>query len=233
MERRIIFDIETVGKKISELSIEEEEYLFKSVKSKEEYELAEKNLNLYPLTAQIVCIGFFDVDSKRARMYYQSDDEKETFQLSKVEREPWLDNLLSSGAITEATFYPGDEKYILTEFWNIIRECKQFVTFNGRSFDCPFILLRSAYHKIKPTRDIMPYRYSFELHCDLLEQLTFYGANRRFSLDFFCKFFGIESPKSHGVTGLDMNKMFKERRFEDIARYCLGDIEATAKLYRL
>ena len=27
------------------------------------------------------------------------------------------------------------------------------------------------------------------------------GAARKFNLDFYCKSFGIESPKSHGVTG--------------------------------
>ena len=30
------------------------------------------------------------------------------------------------------------------------------------------------------------------------------GAARRFNLDFYCKAFGIESPKSHGVTGMDV-----------------------------
>ena len=36
--------------------------------------------------------------------------------------------------------------------------------------------------------------------CDLLDQLTFYGASRRFSLDFYCRAFGIPSPKAGGVT---------------------------------
>jgi len=81
------------------------------------------------------------------------------------------------------------------------------------------------------------YRYQIEPHCDLAEQLTFYGvsgrdgAARRFNLDFYCKAFGIESPKSHGVTGMDVNTLMAEGKFRDIAEYCLRDVSATWQLY--
>jgi hypothetical protein len=78
----------------------------------------------------------------------------------------------------------------------------------------------------------MPYRYDSSIHCDLLEQFTFYGAFRKFSLDFYCKSFGIDSPKSHGITGLDMQSLSEQKRFRDIAEYCLGDLRATAELFR-
>jgi hypothetical protein len=83
------------------------------------------------------------------------------------------------------------------------------------------------------------YRYQVDPHCDLIEQLTFYGvsgregAARRFNLDFYCKAFGIESPKSHGVTGMDVNTLMAEKRFREIAEYCLRDVEATVLLYRI
>lgn len=66
----------------------------------------------------------------------------------------------------------------------------------------------------------------------MLEQLTFYGAVRRFNLDFYCKAFGIKSPKSDGVNGL--GNLFREKRYNDIATYCLGDgdVVAIAELYR-
>jgi hypothetical protein len=85
------------------------------------------------------------------------------------------------------------------------------VTFNGRGFDVPFIYLRSALLNVPISKkNWLGYRYATEPHCDLAEQLTFYsvsgrdGAARRFNLDFYCKAFGIESPKSHGVTGMDV-----------------------------
>jgi hypothetical protein len=73
----------------------------------------------------------------------------------------------------------------------------------------------------------------------LAEQLTFYGvsgregAARRFNLDFYCKAFGIESPKSHGVTGLDVNRLLAAGQFREIAEYCLRDVQATVRLYQI
>ena len=96
------------------------------------------------------------------------------------------------------------KKEILEKFWNTVKSYREIITFNGRGFDCPFILIRSAVHKIKPTKDLMPNRYN-GTHIDLLDQLTFYGASRRrFSLDMWCKTFGIKSPKEEGITGYDI-----------------------------
>jgi hypothetical protein len=59
------------------------------------------------------------------------------------------------------------------------------------------------------------------------------GAARRFNLDFYCKAFGIESPKSHGVSGINMNEMVAAGQFREIAEYCLRDVQATVSLYRV
>lgn len=129
-------------------------------------------------------------------------------------------------------FVSGDERRILATFWDDIRNYAQFVTFNGRGFDCPFLMLRSAILGVRPARNLVPYRYSTTPHCDLLDQLTFYGASRKFSLDFFCRAFGIPSPKAGGITGLDLGPLYREGRYRDIARYCIGDVIATAELFR-
>ncbi|MCM8763668.1 MAG: ribonuclease H-like domain-containing protein, partial [Candidatus Omnitrophica bacterium] len=118
------------------------------------------------------------------------------------------------------------------QFWQTIRRYDQFITFNGRSFDCPYIMIRSAIHKIKPTRNLMPYRYDSKEHIDLLDLFTFYGAVRkRFSLHMWCRAFGIKSPKEEGITGDTVKDFFKEKKFLEIARYCLGDLYATKELY--
>ena len=83
------------------------------------------------------------------------------------------------------------------------------------------------------------YRFSTDPHCDLADQLTFYsvggrdGAARRFNLDFYCKVFGIPSPKAEGVTGMDVNDLMQEGRFREIAEYCVRDVEATVSLYKI
>jgi predicted PolB exonuclease-like 3'-5' exonuclease len=133
-----------------------------------------------------------------------------------------------------------DETELLTEFWNVARHYDGIITFNGRGFDVPFIYLRSALLNVPISRkDWLGYRYSTEPHCDLAEQLTFYGvsgrdgAGRRFNLDFYCRAFGIESPKRQGVTGMEVGRLFEERRYREIADYCLRDVRATVELYHI
>jgi len=123
------------------------------------------------------------------------------------------------------------EKEILERFWQEIKNYQQFITFNGRKFDCPYIMLRSAIQKVRPSRNLMPYRYSDEEHIDLLDQLTFYDAFRRFSLDFYCKSLGLENCKMEGISGEKVQQYFKSGKYLEIARYCASDVKATAELF--
>ena len=76
------------------------------------------------------------------------------------------------------------------------------------------------------------YQQKFAKHIDLLDQLTFYGATRKKgNLHLWSKVFGIKSPKDEGVTGDDVGRLFKEKKFLDIARYNVGDLHATKELY--
>lgn len=212
---RVIIDIETLGYPLDSFDEEQQTYLMKFAESEQQREEAIQKLNLYPTTAQIIAIGMYNPDTNKGKVLFQSDTA-----------------VNESSADETAYYVSGSEREIITTFWEDVVKFDQFITFNGRGFDCPFLLLRSALLEIKPTRNLMPYRYDANLHCDLLEQFTFYGAFRKFSLDFYCKSFGIESPKSHGITGLDLGKLFGEKRFKEIAEYCFGDLKATAELFR-
>lgn len=211
---RIIFDIETVGKDFDSLDKGTQEYLLRWAETEEEVKDVKESLSFYPLTGEIIAIGLLNPDTDKGAVYFQSP---ETTSL------PFEENGIR--------FETGTEKEILEKFWNAVKPYAQVITFNGRSFDCPFILIRSAVHKIKPSKDLMPNRYNGS-HLDLLDQLTFYGASRRrFSLDMWCKTFGIKSPKESGITGYDIKNLFADKRYVDIARYCLGDIKATKELF--
>lgn len=212
---RVIIDIETLGYPLDSFDEKQQTYLMKFAESEQQREEAIQKLNLYPTTAQIIAIGMYNPDTNKGKVLFQSDTA-----------------VNESSADETAHYVSGSEREIITTFWEDVVKFDQFITFNGRGFDCPFLLLRSALLEIKPTRNLMPYRYDANLHCDLLEQFTFYGAFRKFSLDFYCKSFGIESPKSHGITGLDLGKLFGEKRFKEIAEYCFGDLKATAELFR-
>lgn len=217
MPKRIVFDIETAGRDFDSLDPSTQEYLLKWADSDEEARKVRESLALYPLTGEIIAIGMLDPDTMRGAVYYQNPGEQRGLPLDE-------DGLIYEG---------GTESEILTRFWQSIKTCEQFITFNGRGFDCPFIIIRSAVCRIKPTRDLMPNRYH-AAHIDLLDQLTFFGAaKRRFSLDMWCRTFGIASPKAKGITGLDVRDLYASRRFLDIARYCGGDVKATRELLRI
>lgn len=214
---KIIFDIETIGEKIESFDQTTQEYLLKYAKTDEEEQLIKDSLSFYPVTAQIATIGMFELESDKGFVYYQTPNQQ------------------PSKSVENHTEYVSatHEKQLLELFWSKIEKYDQFITFNGRSFDCPFIMLRSAIHHLKASRNLMPDRFRSNVHIDLMEKLTFQGASRKkFSLHMWCTAFGIKSPKDEGITGLDVKGLFEQGKYLDIARYCLRDVQATKELYQ-
>ncbi|MBM4166396.1 MAG: 3'-5' exonuclease [Ignavibacteria bacterium] len=212
----IVFDIETLRYSLDTFDEKQQEYLFKFCKTEEERTTKIQELALNAFTARIIAVGMVNPETHRGKVIFIAE-KKETFRNN--------DELVEYCSVLE-------EKDVLLQFWNDIKHFDQIITFNGRNFDCPFLLLRSAILNIHPTRNLMPYRYDADKHCDLLEQLTFYGAQKRMNLDFICKSFGITSPKENGITGLELPPLFEQKRFREIAEYCIGDVYATCELYR-
>ncbi len=225
----LIFDIETVGEDFGSMDETTQESLTRWIKrgtsSEDEYaaELKdlEDGLGFSPLTGQIVAIGVLDAERERAAVYYQPNDAD--------------DGDFEEGACKYEALSEAD---MLRKFWGIAVKYDTFVTFNGRSFDIPFLWTRSAVHGIKPTKNLMANRYlNYQprqaKHIDLFDQLSFYGSVRRKgSLHLWTRAFGIESPKAQGVTGVDVRGLFKEGKYREIARYNARDLWATLELYR-
>jgi len=107
------------------------------------------------------------------------------------------------------------------------------ITFNGRNFDAPFVMLRSAIHKIKPPLNLMSgTKFNYFGHIDLIDELSFYstgsmGATKKFNFDFYTQAFGITSPKEQGVDGSLVPEFFKKGQIKEIAEYCMRDVNAT------
>jgi len=215
--KKVVLDIETAGCDFDLLDDASKDFMLKYAESEEDKELVKESTSFYPLTAEIVAIGMLEVDSDKAIMLYQ---DRSNNPPSKIKE----------GGVEFFSFKT--ERELLIYFWNIFREYQQIITFNGRAFDCPFIMIRSAVCKIKSSKNLMPNRYSSDMHIDLLDRLTFYGSVRRkFNLHMWCKAFGIKSPKEGEVTGYQVKDLFAQGKFLDIARYCVGDIVATKELY--
>jgi DNA polymerase elongation subunit (family B) len=227
----LVFDIETSALPLEQFDEAQQEYLFRETekiadeagKSAKREEIT-RFMSLWPFTSQVVCIAMLNAETLRGQSIYLADDFED-----------------DAGDAGPVEFVPcADESELLTAFWDVAKHYDNVVTFNGRGFDVPFIYLRSAILNVPITKkNWLGYRFATEPHCDLAEQLTFYsvsgrdGAARRFNLDFYCKAFGIESPKSAGVTGMDVKDLMTAGKFRDIAEYCLRDVRATVELYKI
>ncbi len=226
----LVLDIETAGEDWQSLDATTQEMLTRWLKRESfddgEYEKAvddvKNGLGFSPLTGFIVALGVWDLDRKKGAVYYQA---------------PGQDNpeLEEDGIVYKQL----TEKEILEQFWKLTEKYTDVVTFNGRAFDAPYIIARSAVHHIRPTKNLMPSRYLTYLkptdlkHIDLLDQLSFYGSVRKKgSLHLWCRAFGIESPKAGGVSGDDVAGLFKAGKCLEIAKYNVGDLIATGELYK-
>ena len=226
---KLVFDIETIGDDWGEMDEKTKESLTRWAKREspsEEIFNAKKQdiiegLGFSPLTGEIVALGVLDVEKEKGAVYFQAPDQG-----------------LRESEEDGVKLKPMDEKEILSSFWEVASKYNEFISFNGRVFDVPFIMVRSAIHGIKPTKNLMANRYTnyqsnTALHIDLLDQLTFYGAVRRKgNLHLWCRAFGIKSPKEGEITGDEVSRAFKDKRYEEIAKYNVDDLRATRELYR-
>jgi hypothetical protein len=128
-----------------------------------------------------------------------------------------------------------DEKELLSNFWSDLAQIRptRFVTFNGKSFDFPYINVRSAILGVLAPRDMLldTRRFATDRHFDVREALTNYDRYRKGTLEFFCEIFGVASPKK-GIDGSKVGGYFRQGRLDEIAEYCLADCRATGQLYQ-
>lgn len=219
----IVFDIETVGCDITELSESQQEFILRFAEKEpdeilriQKREEAARYLSLYPLTAKVVAIGMLNTITENSLVLFQGSGS-----------EDW------SVDEKKISYKAVDEKEMLQLFWKYVKKAETVVTFNGRNFDLPFMMIRSAMLGVKPSVNLLKKRYGASDHVDLLEQFTFYGLTKKFNLDFYCQSFGIESPKSKGVSGIDVKELFNAGKIKDVAIYCGEDVKATYDLYKI
>lgn len=220
---KAVLDIETTAFDFESLSESQQEYILRSAEQEKDpvvknelREEAVRYLSLYPLTAKVISIGLLNVESEKSFILFESDQAEEWENEEKQVK------------------YKGvSEKEMLEQFWLLAKKIDTIITFNGRNFDIPFINLRSAILRTKPTKNYLSNRYDIQHHIDLLDQFTFYGLIKKFNLDFYCRSFGVESPKSKGITGMEVKELYAAGRVKDIAIYCGDDIKATYELYKI
>jgi hypothetical protein len=218
----IAFDIEVYGLPWEEIDELTRGYLKDRAKSDKERDALEERTALFPGLGRVVVIGLWNVHEDRG--------------LVLVEGKPAA--VREWDKVSASKIFRGDEKALLEKFWETVGPGKsggkppRMVSFNGRGYDGPTLMIRSAQLGVRPSRNLVGYRYSMAEHCDLQEVFTFQGTTRDWmSLEYWCRRFDIESPKG-SIDGSQVARVYREGRIDDIAEYCLRDVRATAQLYK-
>jgi len=216
----LILDIETVGREFDSFDEQTQKDLTRWLEDDSELDELKDGLGLNPLTGEVVSIGVLDRDKMKGVVWYQAPGEKyEDYEEDGIK------------------YIQKSEKEILKEFWRVANEYTEFVTFNGRQFDIPFLMIRSAIHGIRPSKDLMRGRYIYQsapdaVHIDLFDLFSFYGSLRKKgSLHLYANAFGIETSKGGEVEGKNLNSAFKNKMFKEIAYYNGKDLFVTKELY--
>jgi hypothetical protein len=217
--KTVVFDIETVSFPWLGLDPMLREKLTRWAEDHEDFQRRKKGGALSPYTGKAVVVGMLNPETRKGIVWYESAGGRTAHS--------------SDDGLFE---YVGcDEASMLAEFWKTVEKFDRFVSFNGRSFDGPFLSVRSAIHGVLPSKNLVGRRFEFAAAVDLMEVLTFQGAVSRDqtpTLHAACVAFGIPSPKTQEVHGYTVDDFFRQGRLREIADYCRRDVEATAELFR-
>lgn len=235
-ETYLVFDIETSPLPWDSFSESQQEFITRFANSDEDLDKKKKEMGLTPLTAQVVSIG----------LQLMGPDENGRMALKKraaysVDNSAVGPDFREEKLSTGDSCYIGSEHAVIEAFWKIFRKYPNLclISFNGRNFDAPFLTLRSALLRIRPSKNLMEgTKFSYSNHIDLIDKLTFfnpssYGATKRFNFDFYTRAFGITSPKAEGLDGSKVSEYFEQGRINEISEYCLRDVVATWELFLL
>lgn len=138
-----------------------------------------------------------------------------------------------------------NEQSIISDFLAFVdKKNPKLVSYNGRNFDIPTIMLRAMrynlqslayYEQDNPTFNKNKWenyrqRYSERFHTDLLDSLGHYGSVRGIRLDDVACMCGL--PGKYDVSGGDVYEIYyKEKNLAKIDEYCESDVLNTYWVY--
>ena len=141
--------------------------------------------------------------------------------------------------------FPGkDEKEIIEAFLSYVdQKNPKLVSFNGRNFDIPMLLLRAMKYNLscpayfeqdnqmvnKTKWENYRTRFSETFHLDLMDVLSNYGAARGLKLDTICQMVGI--PGKFDMDGSQVMELYYNDELQKIQEYCESDVLNTYLLF--
>lgn len=216
----ITFDIEVAGFAWEEVDETTRGYLLSRARDEEAREAVPERTGLFPGLGRVIAIGMWLVREDRGMILLEGK--------SAPERD-WE-------KVQNSKIFRGDEREVLEKFWEKVAPRNgrppRLVSYNGRTYDGPMLMIRSAQLGVRPTRNLVPKRWDMAEHCDLMEVFNFQGTVRdSYSLEYWCRRFDVESPKG-SIDGSQVARVYRQGRIDDIGEYCLRDVRATAQLYQ-
>jgi 3'-5' exonuclease len=213
----LIFHIETAGIAWEDFGESIKKHLLNKAKRTDvDIEVMVSEFGLSAFTGSIVSLGVYDLERQQGAVYFVGVGEGETF----------LEG--------DYTFKERTEKELLEDFWDGALSYDTFVTFNGRSFDIPFILHRSVACGVKPTVDLLGARYltkqALPYHVALQDELSFYGAIKLPSLQMVCH--GYEIAYKKDVASSMVTELIAAKQFRTVAEQNAESISAIVSLYK-
>jgi len=137
-----------------------------------------------------------------------------------------------------------DEENIIRHFFSFVEEKNpKLVSFNGRGFDMPMLLIRAMKYNIsfpawfdqsnpmlnKTKWENYRQRFAEGFHLDLLDSMGSFGAVRNLKLDTLCAMMGI--PGKYDVSGDQVLDLYYADKLDLIKEYCQSDVLNTYWLY--
>lgn len=136
------------------------------------------------------------------------------------------------------------ERSLIQAFLDYINKKQpKLVSYNGRGFDIPMLLLRAMQYRLSASAyfeennpqfnknkwENYRQRYCERFHLDLLEALGNYGAVRNLKLDVLANLVGF--PGKYNTSGDMVLDMYYAGNLEQIDTYCQSDVLNTYGLY--
>lgn len=126
-----------------------------------------------------------------------------------------------------------DEERTLRSFWKLLRDFDPrrdlLIGFNLLDFDLHFICTRSVIKQVRPSLTVCFARYRAQPVYDCMWEFNHW--RHRTKLDDLAKVLGLESSKQDGINGSTVYDLFTAGRHQEIAEYCMRDVELTRAIY--
>ena len=128
-----------------------------------------------------------------------------------------------------------DEARTLRGFWKLLKGFNlrhdQIIGHNLFDFDLPFLYKRSVIQRVRPAVELPFTRYRSQPIFDTMQQWNKWSPRKSVSLDRLARVLGLESSKRLGIDGGRVYEKFCDGCHQEIADYCMRDVELVREIY--